>query len=340
MIYGVEDMYTNVGALPVTKTTVRIGEAFAPVVPNNFNTNNFAIAEQVTLSKTRGKRPTISSAQRVTLGAFVPGRINVSQGQSVTPFGLQATAFLNRTSGLDALHANAYNALINGLVSDGVWSKLDVLYIFATQNTTTALLNLISSSFTGTANGSPSFTTDRGYTGVDASSTVFINTGFNPTTAPSPNYVTNSCHISAWADTAVTAGSSGGAFIGHSGAAGNTSNIYGRFSDGNAYFRINDLTPAGGFTSASSLGHWLACRTGASASIGYKNGASFATLNQTAGTLSNNNIFVLAYNLNGTASTGSACQLTMASMGGGLTATDATNFYNRLRTYMTSVGVP
>jgi hypothetical protein len=31
---------------------------------------------------------------------------------------------------------------------------------------------------------------------------------------------------------------------------------------------------------------------------------------------------------------------TMASIGSSLSSTDVTNFYNRLRTYMTAVGVP
>jgi len=37
---------------------------------------------------------------------------------------------------------------------------------------------------------------------------------------------------------------------------------------------------------------------------------------------------------------GSNIQAAMASIGSSLSSTDATNFYNRLRTYMTAVGVP
>ena len=79
----------------------------------------------------------------------------------------ESAVFLARTSGLDTTHVNAYTALIDGLVADGVWSKFDVLRIYATQNSTTALLNLKSSSFTAVTHGSPSFTADRGFTGVD-----------------------------------------------------------------------------------------------------------------------------------------------------------------------------
>src|SRR5882757_8185192 len=56
--------------------------------------------------------------------------------------GAEATSFLARTSGLDAAHTGAYCVLIDGLVTDSVYSILDGLYVFATADTTTALLNL------------------------------------------------------------------------------------------------------------------------------------------------------------------------------------------------------
>jgi hypothetical protein len=247
-------------------------------------------------------------------------------------------AFLNRTSGLDATHKNAYTDLINGLVTDAVWSKLDVLYIFATADTTTALLNLCSTSFTGISNGSPTFAADRGFTGVLGSNTVFINSQFNPTIG-TPQFTTNSCHLSAWSVTTVASGISAASVIGAGSNPTNQSNIYPHFSDNNAYFRINDGTASGGTASASATGHWVASRTGASASVGYRNGSSFASPNAAAGTLQNKTFYILNDN-GGGGSEGSQLQIAMASIGAGLTGTDVTNFYNRLRTYMTSMGIP
>src|ERR1039457_3408340 len=77
----------------------------------------------------------------------------------------QTTAFLARTSGLSGTETTAYTNLINGLVSDGTWSLLDALYIFATNSTTTANLNLISTSFGLTQHGTVTFSADHGYTG-------------------------------------------------------------------------------------------------------------------------------------------------------------------------------
>jgi hypothetical protein len=74
----------------------------------------------------------------------------------------ETTAFLARTTGLDATHTNAYKALINGLVADGVFAKLDALYICAAQDLATARLNLVSSSFALVdTSAAPNFTADR-----------------------------------------------------------------------------------------------------------------------------------------------------------------------------------
>src|SRR5882672_3340849 len=90
----------------------------------------------------------------------------------------QTTAFLARTSGLSGTETAAYKVLINGLVADGVFSLLDALYILATNTTTTANLNLISTSFGLTQTGSVTFSADHGYNGDG--STGFLSTGFTP----------------------------------------------------------------------------------------------------------------------------------------------------------------
>src|SRR5262245_26962066 len=74
------------------------------------------------------------------------------------------------------------DALIKLLKSGSVWSNLDRLWLFAAENSQSALRDIKSFS-AATANGSPTFTTDRGYTGTNASSTVYINSNFNPSTA-------------------------------------------------------------------------------------------------------------------------------------------------------------
>lgn len=105
----------------------------------------------------------------------------------------EATTFLARAPGLNALHVCAYKNLICGLVTDGLWTKFDVLYIFATQNTPTSLLNLVSTNYTGVPTLAPSFTADRGYFSTGGP---YIDPVFNASSSPSPNFVRDSAHIS------------------------------------------------------------------------------------------------------------------------------------------------
>ncbi len=252
--------------------------------------------------------------------------------------GAESAAFLARTSGLDSTHRNAYIALIDGLVADGVWSHLDVLHIYATDTTSNALLNLVSSSFSGVANGSPTFTADRGYTG-STGSTVYIDTQFNPTTASSPKYVLNDAHLSVWdLATATTFDSA----IGHANA-GDTSSalIIPKATDNKMYIRLNQAGLAGeSFANGSSAdGHYTASRSSSNHADAYRNASSLFVNGNGTNALINKNIYTLGYN-GASAPVGSICQLAMASIGSFLSSTDVTNFYNRLRTFMTVVGVP
>ena len=308
---------TTAGGLPVVDVTATSPKLGLPVTEAS---NGRGIA--VTKVAANGLPVTYS-----TVADYPPGT------------GAEATAFLARTSGLDATHTSAYAALIDGLVADGVWPKFDVLHIYATQNTATAQLNLVSSSYPATLGGSITFTADRGYTGDDGGQATFINTGFNPATAPSPKYVQNSAHLSAWSLTS-TPPSSGNPIMGYRGASINTL-IYPVTGGNVAYFIINNAYGAN-VANANSLGHYIATRSAFNSVLGYRNGASFYTGSEASGAVQNINIFVLSdFNSNsGGHVESSALQTAMASIGSSLTAIDVTNFYNRLRTYMTAVGVP
>lgn len=269
---------------------------------------------------------------------------------SVTSTGIEAAAFLARVSGasltLDTTHTNMYTALINGLVADGIWSKLDVLYFFATNtvtglNTTLACLNLKSSSFNGTIAGPPTFTADQGFATTDNASNHEINSNFNPSTAGG-NYTQNAAHVSVWANNAVTA-VTGGVAIGCSAAGGAQTDIYPRYNDGKMYFRVND-TGAGsaGIINASSIGHYVSNRSAASgttSSQGYKNAVDQGVVAVASNVLTNMAMGVLASGSSGSFGQASACQLSCATIGGNLTPTDVTNLYNRLATARTTVGL-
>jgi len=219
-----------------------------------------------------------------------------------------------------------------------VFSKLDVLHIYAAQDSTTAKLNLVSTSYTGIANGSPTFTADRGFTGgTELNSTVFIDTGFNASTAVSPAFVQNSAHVSAWSVSNTAPGFGNGSIIGVE--QGNGTFIVPRNTSAFAIYSING-TGGVSATVATRDGFFLGNRDTSTSLQGYRNGSSIGTATTASAVVTNGNIYTLSVNHVGSSPGGSACQAAMASIGGNLSATDNTNFYNRLRTYMTAVGVP
>jgi hypothetical protein len=247
----------------------------------------------------------------------------------------EATAYFARAGSLDATHIAAYNNFICGLVADGVWPALDALYVLGTQNTTAASLNLVSSSFPLTVNGSPNFLANDGYLGVDGSATVYINTGYNPSTAGG-HYTLNSASIGIWVlNNAVSAHGGFGATQGT-----NYANITPRYSDGFAYGTVNSSAGAV-VASSDSTGLWVTSRTssGGTGALGlYRNGASVATSTGASTSIPNFNIYLLNTNFAGTAANeGAAYREAMAFMGGAMTATQVGNFYTRGCAFLTAV---
>lgn len=217
------------------------------------------------------------------------------------------------------------DALISGLKSDGVWTKLDRLWLFAAENATSALVDL-KAGVAATAVNSPSFSTNNGYTGNGSSS--YIDSNYNPTTNAT-NFVQNSGCAFGWSN---TAGVDGGGLLGQSSV---SIAIVPEYTDSNCYWGIN--TPANESTGGlgDGTGLWLANRSGASAEQLYRNGSSVATGTVTSQAVQNQNLFALRV-----ADIYSARQCCCLGVGGSLNATEQGNLYNRLRTYMTAVGVP
>ncbi len=250
--------------------------------------------------------------------------------------GAEATAFLARTTGLDATHTNAYIDLIDGLVADSIWSKLDILYIFATQDGTTALLNLVGTSYPAISNGSPTFTADLGFTGVNLSGSVWINTAFNPSTASSPQYTQNSAHISAWTSSSSNSDEKIMGVV----ESGAESIIIPRNSSNNAVLRVNVGAGLPGQTVASAFGYSLVTRTSSTSVLGYKDGVNLFTNNAAASGAIALDIKILGVNHYNGNFYGSPYRCAGVSIGSSLSAGDVTAITSRLRTYMTAVGVP
>jgi hypothetical protein len=251
----------------------------------------------------------------------------------------QGNNFLARTSGLDGTHTTAYCTMIDGLVSDGVWAKLDALYIFATNSSANAILNLIGNS-NNAVNHSATFTANAGFNGNGSST--YVDTTVDPTATV--QYTQNSAHFSVWGNSTSPSASGGragyldggatkGTYIGI-GDAGSTSlgginNAFGR-----------DLNSSG---VGNQKNHILINRSASNARQLYISGSSAASDALVSSTIPTGITFwVGCRNFGSSTNACTDAQFMMASVGASLNSgSDAANFYARVHAYLQTIaGIP
>lgn len=235
----------------------------------------------------------------------------------------------------DDVQAPRYEALIDGLVADGIWAKGDALWVLAAPETGAARANLIKASTLLLAVSGPTFTAFKGYKGNGANA--YIRTQFTPSTQ-GVNFVRDSASIGVWNLTDRVASSQ--AAYGASDGASKNSHAYLYYPPDQSYFRLNGPEGAGITNAAGkSNGFFLSNRSGASAREVYRNGVSMGSYPGSASTdpiaL---NMYLLCNNINGTGYTFTTDELAMFWIGGSLTSTEAANFHTHMSTYLTNVG--
>jgi hypothetical protein len=252
----------------------------------------------------------------------------------------EALAYLARTVGGNEGGNGANIAtLIDGLVSDGVWAKLDALYVLAQQNQSDALLNLIGTSYGLTSVGfllakpapfAVNFTPYVGFSGFPTGR-YYLDTGFNPATAPSPHFTQNSASLGYWSY-ALTAANNAPIGNDESGAGG--SYIFQNYGPGSFYARINNVSIGGVPTPGSGL--FVGDRSSSASVTPYWNGGALTVQSGASSAVSSANFRMGVV----PGDTASPETISAAFIGASLGAAGQLALYNRLRTYMTAVGVP
>ena len=136
----------------------------------------------------------------------------------------------------------------------GIWNLTDCLYLLdvfdPTNVGTNSLLNVKSSSFALTKNGSPTFTSNQGWVFATNQD---LNTNFNASTAGG-NYSQNSSSIFTWTpNSSFTGGTDYGATAGYKGTSVNVF-VYPQFSDNNFYWSANGLGDHAAHVAANLFG--------------------------------------------------------------------------------------
>jgi len=221
------------------------------------------------------------------------------------------------------------DALVVGLKNDGVWTKLDRLWLFAAENTQSALIDLVATD-QATAVNSPSFTADQGYTGNGTNS--YINTTYLPGT-DGPNWTGNAASFGVWQRSTPAARNEvqmGANYFGH------PSQIANFFGDNNSYTQVNcstSLTTSG----TAVAGLYAVDRSASNFTTLYINATASGTSTAVATAETDCNMFVLGRNDNSgsdSLTNPSTAQVSAAFLGGSLGASDQTDLYNRLVTYL------
>lgn len=241
----------------------------------------------------------------------------------------EATTFLARTSGLNGTHTGAYTATICDLKTKSVWAKLDALWFTGTQDATTAGLNIISTNYTLTPHGSPNFSADNGYIGVDGSTTVYLDTGLN-TSSAGGHYSTNTASYGVWSFTssAAMANTPMGWYDGASSA----SQVFIRYTGDIYYGYVNNVLGTAQNSWTDTTGLFVVNRPNSATIDIYHNSSLVASQTNATNTNVNANVYLLARNNNGSPDIGGAWRIGMAFVAGALTSTDISDLYTSVCT--------
>jgi hypothetical protein len=274
---------------------------------------------------------TLGAAMTVTpaptlLAANLSGTGTLGAALTITapPLDVDAAAYIAAmTVQPDATRQGVINALVTGLKTDGLWTKIDWLLLCLSHDAQAALVNAKTPTKIATIVGTLPFTTDWGYQGPNASNANYIDIGevFN---ASGNVYSQNSAFLLAY-----TAGPGGG-----------TDELIGTVSTGGnvdmsvTSLQINQTGSNANNITGSKPGMRIASRTGATAGEYYRDGVAKlgGVLNTSAAVPAAHG--ALLRDTNGTANSN---RMMVFASGSSLNATQAANLRNRILAYTTAV---
>ena len=234
-----------------------------------------------------------------------------------------AQAFLTAAGITDATITSAINTLVVDLKGYSIWTKFKAIYPVVGGVASSHAVNLKTP---GTFNLSFA-------TGWTHSSTGMTPTNSYADTALIPNSTLslNSSHLSYYSRT-----NSNGTEVEIGANSSNYYNLLEIRTSGTTYFLINQTA----FTTAldsDSRGFYLGNRQASNDIDGWRQGVKVVNGTTASSFLPVHNIYIGCYNNNGTASVFTTKQCAFASIGDGLTDTDAANFYTAVQAMQTTL---
>jgi hypothetical protein len=240
-----------------------------------------------------------------------------------------AQEFYNRVTAAGGSLTSTEEAAILQLITDlnnyGIWTKMKAIYPMVGASAPACAQNLKSSSFTGTFNGGITYTSN----GVAGNGTTgYMDTGI----IPSSHLNLNNVHLSFYSRTNNVGDYSE---MGANDGADNRLQMTLRFSSVN-YNAMNNNVTQFSYT-GSSAGLFIASRISSSQFKSFRNATILNTTVSNSQNLTSKEIILLATNNNGVKNQWSNRQCAFASMGDGLTDTEASNFYTSVQAFQTTL---
>jgi hypothetical protein len=264
------------------------------------------------------------------------GRVGWRAAAAVNPFvtDADALAFVTAASITDSTQQTAINTLVTQLKTYGIWTKLKAVYPFVGGTATSHQFNLkdprdLDAAFRLTFVGGGTHSS-TGYQGNGSNG--YANTFLSPSTT----LTTNNIHYSYYNRTNISElrydigsqqSSPTRAVVGALNYLSSGSNRF--------FFAINSNEKD--IINSDPRKFFIANKTTASSLSGFIN-TTKTTYAVTDSTLPTIPMFINARNLNGTNGTPSSKECAFASIGNGLTDTEAANFYTAVQAYQTTLG--
>ena len=256
---------------------------------------------------------------------------------SVASFDADALAFITAASIADNTQKTAINTLVTDLKAYNIWTKMKALYPFVGGTSASHRYNLK----TPTTNTSDFYLTPYGGMTHSSNGVVFngTNSYFDPQLTPLNVLTPTSSHLSFYSRTDDTIAYEMGGQDDQS----SNGQFYVRADKTNAYFSIKNTDSARVIVAnTNTQGMFLASRTASNLLTGYKNGVLKGSNTTTPGAGGMNiPALIGAFNYRNSGGTitkyYSGKEFAFASIGDGLTDTEASNFYTAVQTYQTTL---
>ena len=270
----------------------------------------------------------------IGVGIRVGGRTPVGG----SAYDADAQAFFDRvtTAGgtLTTTEKNATNQLVLDMKSAGIWTSMKAVYPMVGASAAACAQNLKSSSFTGTFSSGWTFAS----TGATPNGTsAYMDTNLTP----SSSLTQNSTHLSYYSRTNIANQFQFEIGCFNLAASGLGSSSFGisYASPSNSFrLRVSTATPTTTYTVTNTLGFFVGNRTNATQQKIYNAGALVDTFSANSDGLSTIQMALAANRISAVAlGDYSSKQCAFASIGDGLTDTQASNFYTAVQAFQTTL---